>query len=107
MRRWPHILWPLIALATLLVLVGLGSGETAVLIPGIVLAVALLGAAVFLATRRSTGPDRQPGDVAATARERSLPGVEMPLRDGLEHTTAERVAEPGGRFRRGTRAGRW
>jgi hypothetical protein len=97
MRRWPPPVWPLLVLAILLVLAGLSGWETGALIPGTVLAVAVLGASAFVATRRRAGRplapgDREPGDLPA----------------GPEQAGAERVAEPDRRFRRrGTRAGRW
>lgn len=97
MRRWPPLIWPLLVLAILLVLAGLSGWETGALIPGTVLAVAVLGASAFVATRRRAGRPLPPGD-----RETG----DLPA--GPEHAGAERVAEPDRRFRRrGTRAGRW
>jgi hypothetical protein len=49
MTRWPPILWPLMALASLLILIGLSSLDAEALIPGTGLAVAVLAVALYLA----------------------------------------------------------
>ena len=61
MRRWPPILWPVMSLASLLILMGLGPWDPVALIVGVVLAVAVFGASLRLATRRTRGRPRPPG----------------------------------------------
>jgi hypothetical protein len=55
MTRWPPIVWPLMTLASLLILMGLSSWDTEALVPGIVLALAVVATAVFLAVRTRDG----------------------------------------------------
>src|SRR4051812_17092841 len=51
MRRWPPILWPVMSVATLLILMGLGPWKRGALIAGLALAVAVCATAAALATR--------------------------------------------------------
>ena len=54
MKRWPPIIWPVMAFASLLLLMGLGTGEDWALVSGVVLEVAVivLAARLVLASRR-------------------------------------------------------
>ena len=54
MKRWPPIIWPAMAFASLLLLMGLGTGEDWALVSGVVLevAVVVLAAHLALAGRR-------------------------------------------------------
>jgi hypothetical protein len=61
MRRWPPILWPVMSFASLLILMGLGPWDPFALVLGVVLAVAVFGASLLLATRRLRGRPRPPG----------------------------------------------
>jgi hypothetical protein len=57
MTRWPPIVWPAMSLASLLILMGLSSGDPETLIPGVALAVAVFGVSTYLALwRRGHGP---------------------------------------------------
>jgi hypothetical protein len=66
-RRWPPILWPLVALASLLILMGLSSWDSEALIPGGALALTVVVIAVVLATRRDAGRPRPRGVLWAIA----------------------------------------
>jgi hypothetical protein len=56
MRRWPPLLWPLISIASLLILMG-SAGHPAMVAVGLVLALVAFAAAVWLAFGdRSRGP---------------------------------------------------
>jgi hypothetical protein len=54
MKRWPPIIWPAMALASLLLLMGLGAGKDWALISGVVLevVVVVMAALLALASRR-------------------------------------------------------
>jgi hypothetical protein len=56
MRVWPPILWPLISVATLLVLMGLGPRNTTTLVIGVVLILAVFAASASLALRHRDRP---------------------------------------------------
>jgi peptidoglycan/LPS O-acetylase OafA/YrhL len=55
MRPWPPILWPLMAVASLLVLMGLGPRNTTTLVIGVLLILLVFGVSAYLALR---GRDR-------------------------------------------------
>jgi len=61
MSRWPPIVWPLVYVASLLILVG-GSGRSdpAFLVSGVVLALAACGVSLFLALRGRGDRPRPP-----------------------------------------------
>jgi uncharacterized membrane protein YhaH (DUF805 family) len=61
MRRWPPILWPAMSFASLLILMGLGPWDPVALTVGVVLAVAVFGASLLLATRRTRDRPRPLG----------------------------------------------
>ncbi len=54
MKRWPPIIWPAMAFASLLLLMGLGAGEDWAMASGVVLEVVVIGLAarLSLASRR-------------------------------------------------------
>ncbi len=55
MKRWPPIIWPAMALASLLILMGIGGDQDWALATGIALEVAVFAASVVLALRASRG----------------------------------------------------
>lgn len=52
-RQWPPLLWPAMALASLLILMGLGSWKTPALVAGAVLALCVFATSAYLAVRAS------------------------------------------------------
>jgi hypothetical protein len=61
MRRWPPIVWPLMSIASLLILIGgTGNGKPGFLIAGGVLAAAALAVSIQLATRAQSDRPRHP-----------------------------------------------
>jgi hypothetical protein len=49
MSRWPPIIWPAMAFASVLILMGLGGGQTWALISGVAIEVMVLAASAYLA----------------------------------------------------------
>jgi hypothetical protein len=48
-KKWPPIIWPAMAVASLLILMGLGGGQTWALVSGVALEVLVLAAGAYLA----------------------------------------------------------
>jgi hypothetical protein len=62
MRRWPPIVWPLMSIASLLILMGgTGNGRPPFLIAGGILALTVLGISLYLATRGLEDRPDHPG----------------------------------------------
>jgi hypothetical protein len=62
MRRWPPIVWPLMSVASLLILIGAtGGGRPPFLIVGGALAVAVLALSLYSATRADSARPRTKG----------------------------------------------
>jgi hypothetical protein len=96
MKRFPALIWPLMSLALPLILMGLSHWQWEEIVLGTLGALGVFGAAAYLSTR---GHDQE-GRPRPPRMGLAMGGIAAFLGDTTEHSHAERVAQPDGRFER-------